>query len=76
MPDKQFMSDYKEGDVLLKLHSSDEKQIKITCDVGMATAAAMYRLEPEKERSVEIKIPLRKVKHQFSNNHKSSTNLA
>ena len=73
MPDKQFMSDYKEGDVLLKLHSSDEKQIKITCDVGMATAAAMYRLEPEKERSVEIKIPLRKVKHQFSNNHKSSS---
>ena len=75
MPDKQVMSNYREGDVLFKLLSSEEKQLKMTCDVGMATAAAMYRLEPEKDRSVEIKIPLHKEARQLSYNGKSAGDI-
>ncbi len=75
MPDKQVMSNYKEGDVLFKLLSPENKESKIACDIGMATAAAMYRLEPDKESSVEIRIPLHKEKHSLSHSNKSTGDI-
>lgn len=74
MPDRQVMSNYRDGDVLLKLLSSEEEQTKITCDVGMATSAAMYRLEPEEERSIEIRVPLHKAKLHNTDNRDFSGN--
>jgi hypothetical protein len=49
MPDRVCMSDYRRGDVFQHLEFKDPEQCvqaeSIKCDVGMATAAALYRLD-------------------------------
>lgn len=51
------MSVYREGDVFSRLHASEQVRQR-TCNVGLATAAAMFRLEPNVPRQVTLRIPL------------------
>ncbi|HBR15826.1 MAG TPA: hypothetical protein DD723_09870 [Candidatus Omnitrophica bacterium] len=60
-PQKHYMSRYHEGDVYKGLYVSEEES-QITCDVGMATAAALFELKPRQSREVSVYIPLRKKK--------------
>ena len=65
-PDKQTMSDYHGGDVSLQLREADGEKTKIVCDVGMATAAAMFKLTPKEERTVEVAVPLERTRNDPS----------
>lgn len=56
-PDKHIVSDYHHGDVALKL-LSDKESDKITCNVGMATAAAFYKIQPDTEFKIQSVIGL------------------
>lgn len=49
--DRHHVSDYHAGDVYIHLQDLDD-QYRGRCDVGMVTAAAMYRLEPNRPRSI------------------------
>jgi len=51
------MAHYAEGDVYLDLHATRE-HADIKCGVGMATAAALFRLEPGKVRGLTVNIAL------------------
>ncbi len=53
-------SHYRNGDVFLKLsqHPNPEETIAVKCQVGMATAAALFELEPAKKRKITVEIPL------------------
>lgn len=52
-PDKHLASDYSRGDVALDLgHSSNEDHT--SCHVGMATAAAMFRLDKGKNENQNL----------------------
>jgi hypothetical protein len=57
-PDKHIVSDYRQGDVSLSIQNSGHDVHRVVCDVGMATAAAMYRIEPGRERQVRATVPL------------------
>ena len=59
-PERHAYSTYREGDVHTRLKAPDDGQLAVNCDVGMATAAALYRLEPDTSRKVEVHIPLRR----------------
>jgi len=48
---------YAEGDVYLDLHATRE-QTDIKCAVGMATAAALFRLEPDNIRTLTVRVGL------------------
>ncbi|HEY8961550.1 MAG TPA: hypothetical protein VIM57_05030, partial [Luteolibacter sp.] len=56
-PDALRMAHYAEGDVY---HGLDEsrREIETDCDVGMATAAALFRLQPDQHRRVSLAVPL------------------
>jgi hypothetical protein len=56
-PDRRQVSDYRRGDVFLHLPDGAE-QAAVDCRVGMATGAALYRLEPDRPCEVELTIPL------------------
>jgi hypothetical protein len=55
-PERVAMSHYRLGDVLDHL---DGEQAAVTCDVGLATAAALYRLEPGRDGEVTARVELR-----------------
>lgn len=57
-PDRCAYSDYRNGDVYHFLPDSRYRE-KIVCDVGMATAAALYAVEGGTERKIGIEIPLK-----------------
>ncbi len=57
-PERHHASDYHGGDVAFHLSGSREQERRVRCGVGMATAAAMYRIHPGEERRVELRIPL------------------
>jgi len=56
-PDHYAMSLYRDGDVHVNLSALNEKT-KIHCEVGMATAAAIFELEPSKRMEISVTIPL------------------
>ncbi len=56
-PDRCAFSDYQSGDVHHFLPHARHRK-KIVCDVGMATAAVAYELQPGKPREIVIEIPL------------------
>ena len=68
-PDKMAFSNYRHGDVFLKVknrnpaENSNEKDF-IECDAGMATAAALFKLDGKGARKIRTKIPLNKPFHQ------------
>ncbi len=71
-PDWYALSTYNEGDVFHKLinaavngggkHPPSEQNTK--CRVGMATGAAVFKLERDRQSSIQARIPLNKEKRQ------------
>ena len=54
--DQHFTSDYKHGDVSAFVWNEGAKSVH--CEVGMATAAVAYKLEPGIAREVSLNVPL------------------
>jgi len=54
-PDRIAFSDYRRGDVADFLNENNERT-EVSCKVGLATAAALYRLDPE--AGLEVSVPL------------------
>ncbi len=61
VPDAHAFSHYRIGDVH-HLLPTDDPVTKVRCDVGMATAAALFALEPDKHREIQAHVPLGIVK--------------
>ncbi len=61
--DAHAVSDYVHGDVVQRLFEPDHAD-KVRCDVGMATAAAAFRIPPGGSRQIEVRVPLTKERHQ------------
>ena len=55
--ERHHVSDYRSGDVAIHLQDLED-QTRGVCEVGMATAAALFRLEPGQSREIEAKIIL------------------
>ena len=55
--DQCEFSYYRHGDVYSRLPSQEDKE-RVWCKVGMATAAAMYKLNAGEEREIAVEIPL------------------
>ena len=58
-PDRHTVSTYRLGDIHARLRQAQDAA-SVNCDVGMATAAAMYRLEPNVLREMTVGVPLRR----------------
>ncbi len=56
--ERHFASNYREGDVLFQLPEGTERSA-CACPTGMATAAALFRVEPGRDRRVEARVFLR-----------------
>lgn len=56
--DHHHVSHYRAGDVYIHLRDLDDKRAG-SCAVGMATAAALFKLEPHKPREIVAFIPLK-----------------
>ena len=65
-PDRYVFSDYNRGDVYSRL-LSDESEKEVSCKVGMASAAALYRLEAGKAQEITVSLPLTKDKIKKEN---------
>ncbi len=62
-PDSLRMAHYAQGDVSLDLDATRE-QTEVDCGVGMATAAALFRLDPGRVRELNVSVGLeRDLKH-------------
>ncbi len=62
-PDETQLSRYHDGDVFgailrKELHKENSKVRQVECEVGMATGAALYRLEPGIARNIQVTVPL------------------
>lgn len=55
--ERHHVSDYRAGDIYIHLQDRDDERSG-TCDVGMATAAALFRLEPAQPRTLRVGVPL------------------
>jgi hypothetical protein len=55
--ERHVVSTYRQGDVSQGVLSRDES-LAVTCDVGMATAAALFRLVPRQTRELTVDVPL------------------
>jgi len=58
-PEKVHVSNYHEGDVVHKLDRPADRS-KVTCEVGMATSAALFPIKDREEREVNLSVSLRK----------------
>ena len=56
--EKLLLSTYRQGDVFNRL-TEEEQEREVSCDIGMATGAALYRIKEGGSRQVTITIPLR-----------------
>ena len=61
-PERVIFSRYVDGDVIHKVDRS-ESQRRVSCSVGMATAAALFPLASKDDKEIEIRIPLEGKKH-------------
>jgi hypothetical protein len=59
-PDAWLFSDYRQGDVFHQLQSQVHEANGRSCQQGMATAAALFRLDPGVPRSITCSMPLSK----------------
>ena len=55
--ERHHVSNYRHGDVAIHLDDLDDETDGV-CDVGLATAAAMFRIEAGKSRQVALRVPL------------------
>ena len=58
-PDKMLFSNYTDGDVIHKLNT-DEDATEITCDVGMATALALFSLPQKDSHTIQATVSIEK----------------
>jgi hypothetical protein len=56
--DLHHVSRYRKGDVYSHLRDLTEKN-RVKGDAGMATAAALFKLEPDKPRDIVVSVPLK-----------------
>lgn len=56
-PEKHVVGNYAAGDAA-NLAAKDREQTYTQCDVGLANAAAMYRLQRNSARDIAVRIPL------------------
>jgi len=61
-PERHCFSDYRRGDVAANL-SPEGAATGVHCEVGMASAAALFSLSPGEERTVRVEVPLAKGHH-------------
>lgn len=57
--DRYQFSNYRYGDVRVQLPSTGDRD-HVKCEVGMATAAAMFEIQPGATRDITVSIPLNK----------------
>ena len=55
--ERHHVSDYRAGDVHIHLQDREDQQ-RGACEVGMATAASLFRLEPGQPRTIRVSVPL------------------
>ena len=55
--DRHHGSNYRSGDVFIHLQELED-QFNVECDVGMVTAAAMFKVEPYITRKIDCKVPI------------------
>ncbi|MDP1708066.1 MAG: hypothetical protein Q8L89_03240 [Gammaproteobacteria bacterium] len=55
--ERHHVSDYRAGDVYIHLQDLEDQQ-RGACEVGMSTAAALFRLEPGQPRTIGVSVPL------------------
>jgi len=55
--ERYHVSDYRAGDVFIHMHDLGNEETG-KCDVGMVTAAALFRLEANQPREIIVKVPL------------------
>ncbi|MEW5966153.1 MAG: hypothetical protein AB1720_04035 [Pseudomonadota bacterium] len=55
--ERHQVSDYRAGDVHIHLPRGEERP-QAECDVGMATAAALFRIEADAPRRLRVRVPL------------------
>jgi hypothetical protein len=59
MPEQTLLSRYRDGDVYFSLQKKDfVPKSSVTCEVGLATGAVLYRVVPGTEAEVTLSIPL------------------
>ena len=56
-PDQVLFSEYQDGDVIHKVGETQAAS-QGQCEVGMATAAALFELEKRQNHSLEVRVPL------------------
>ena len=56
-PDRHAVSEYRHGDVAASLADADDRR-SVSCKVGLATAAACYRVSPGQARPLEVSVDL------------------
>jgi hypothetical protein len=59
-PDRRAVSRYVDGDVFAGLPGTASDDKSILCDVGMASAAVLYRIDGSREVTVRIPLPEKK----------------
>ncbi len=74
-PDQYIFSCYHRGDVYSRL-SSEENEKEISCKVGMASAAAIYKLDAGQSHEINISVPLTKTKSEAYCGYKETSQLA
>ncbi len=56
--ERLILSTYREGDVFNRL-AEEEQGLEVSCDIGMATGVALYRLQAGVSRQLTVTVPLR-----------------
>jgi hypothetical protein len=56
-PERYQLSYYQKGDVASHLFQSKTEE-RVDCDVGLATAAALFRLQPGRDREIVVSVPI------------------
>jgi len=57
-PDCHLFRHYEQGDVSHCLFGGGGDVLETRCDVGMASAAAIYEMEPDRQRAIDVYVPL------------------
>jgi hypothetical protein len=57
-PERSVLSNYAEGDVFHHLDDLESEVEKLECPVGMATAAALFPLEPKREDTISARVSI------------------
>lgn len=68
-------SNYRAGDVFIRLGDREEKSA-VCCEVGLASAAALFKLEPDKQRRLHVDTPLTPAPSSVRSKHQESSGKA